>query len=247
METWQLQAVDKLHPILAVDALSVRASWRRLEPRQGEYRWQYLDNCWRRCRQKGCKFVLRLMAGPHSPRWSRKEVIWSRGRRIPAPWDATHAHSIHRAIVAIAERYGNQIHAMHVPGFGASAETHEPKNSADMRVASAYLERVFMVAANFGSLRTIVNIGSVRSPWVKRVLERLPTNVTMQHNSLKASTKPDAEHHRTVADWPGRRGFQYVCPSGNFARFGGSLETAKQLAVDAGAKYLETYRGDCPR
>jgi len=253
-EVWQLAGVDRRDPMQpGIDAYSIRMRWRTLEPTPGNYRWGFIDQELARCQAAGVQLVFRLMAGTSSPAWAVDDQINDPRGKLPDPRTPHHRAAIRLILGAIASRYGRHLRAVHVPGFGNSAESNRPKGWDDLQahgatLSQAYTERAAHLASLVGPARTICNWGNVTAGWVRAAAGKCADlEVGAQHNSLKASTKPNADHHQLVWTWPHLRGFQAVSPSGNVEKFGGTVRAAVELALRARPAWLEMYQADIAR
>jgi hypothetical protein len=241
----------------SVAGLCIRVSWASID-KGTSFDWAFLDSQVKRCRLLGKPYMLRMMAGEHSPAWI--QGAWHRD--APLPWNTTAQNALSQAITALGNRYGGDprlvgVHLSSTANYD-SAEMHiapgvENVNGySDGKMIDAWKKAINSYSAAFPNCAVILNAtlepnhrGAITYPVIDHCQMRLGSRATFQHNSLKASTPIDARHHQLILGlgregW--RIGFQTACSSNVRDRFGGTLQEAIELAP--GASYFEIYQED---
>jgi hypothetical protein len=133
-----------------VEGVSIRATWKTIEPEQGHFDWSYLDRALAETRVAHKKAMLRILPGVHSPAWLGKTGIhfleikdtnkfhksFGRTLRIPLAWDEAYLDLWMRFIAQLGARYSNheELQLVHIAGPTVhSAEMHLPKHSSENR------------------------------------------------------------------------------------------------------------------
>ena len=128
--------------------VSLRTTWRKVEPKEGQWDWDNLDAAITVARSARKKVMIRVLAGTHTPEW-----VYARGARrfdfvqrnpnrsrtdepsyLPIPWDETYLRYWARLVRQLGKRYGNDpaIVLVHIAGpTRSSAEMHLPKSRLD--------------------------------------------------------------------------------------------------------------------
>jgi diadenosine tetraphosphate (Ap4A) HIT family hydrolase len=262
-EVFQLQGVDKDHKIVAgADGLSIRVTWKKLEPNKNRFDWTYLDKQVKKARDAKVYYRIRLMAQIHSPAWTTQHWIRVKPRPnlaagvIPVPWARDYMRNLGRTLKQICQRYYNDklFIAVDVPGVWESAEWHTPQELyqhpgyTDVRMANAIIRRV-KVLNRFAPPHCLVIMNHSYTKYSDLVLNRvyrMRRPVGCQMNALKADTNTHWVGFTKIRDWytNGKpAGFQMVGPSQNRERFGGTLLEAINKA-SPWARWYEVYRGD---
>jgi beta-galactosidase GanA len=58
-----------------VAGVSIRASWEAIEPEEGKFDWNYLDNSLAEVKKAKKKAMLRILPGVHSPAWIYRKGV----------------------------------------------------------------------------------------------------------------------------------------------------------------------------
>jgi hypothetical protein len=192
----------------------------------------------------------------------------------PIPWDATHLAKWKALIRAFGKKYADDDSVVLVQMAGldlSGGEMHLVMGSRELekgwvrlgytkeKLIGAWTEVIDAYAEAFPHhyLGLNVSIPVYQDGVVEAVLEhakkRLGRRLCVQHNALAGKTVEDGYPHRWVLDCKGKTiiGFQELCPltpCGKFndegRRFGGSMETALDIALRADMHYLEAYPDD---
>lgn len=250
-EWYLLQKVDGPHP-RSLDpqlaGVSVRVSWRALEPRRDGYDFSYLDELLSWAGNHDARVTLRVMAGTLAPAHSYK----TQTAGIPTPWEGYHQQRFRALMTALANRYwrATNLGLVHVPGFWESAEFHVPAQIRnDSYMAESFIERLRAVAQAFAGPRIALNHSP--EPFSQKVINyartNYPTRIAFQMNALKADTNTSWPGYTVIRDLglAGEHiGWQFVGPSTNEDRFGGTFEQAVELGRAGNPKYWEVYGPD---
>jgi len=129
------------------EGISLRTSWKDLQPSKDGYDWSYLDQTLRRARAAGKKVMIRVLPGIHSPDWAlagvdtipytvRKTGHPLQGRTvlIPVPWDPVYLGRWTAFISALGQRFRDDPSLVLVQMAGPTANTaemHLPKSPED--------------------------------------------------------------------------------------------------------------------
>lgn len=135
----------------AVNGLSYLASWRSLEPEEGKYSWQTIDNLLKLCAEKGKSLILRVSTCgldekkdlvSDTPQWvfdaGSKSVEYKGAdgnpHKMPIYWDSTYLAKWSNFVNTMGERYdkNNAVHSIGITGGGVRGGTAiVPDFSAD--------------------------------------------------------------------------------------------------------------------
>lgn len=127
-----------------VYGLSWRFKWQTIEPREGQYHWDLLDNALAVTARAGKKAMLRITAGINSPEWiyqlgakpfafSHRDLAhpqnYPASLRMAIPWDEVYLTKWEAFIDAFGRRYnGNpHIYSIQMTGGGHIGEMNLPK------------------------------------------------------------------------------------------------------------------------
>lgn len=145
----QLDSLGKLfdgNPHLR--GLSIRATWREIEPADGRFDWAPLDRVVAFARARKVLLTIDPIAAKYTPRW-----VYVRGAKefqsidvnpyhpthgqtitAPVPWDATYRTLWRRLLTELAARYGAEpsLVSVTVHGHNHTAEMHMPRRPEDM-------------------------------------------------------------------------------------------------------------------
>ncbi len=128
--------------------VSVRTSWADVEPADGGYRWDYLDQCLTQAKEAGLLVMIRVIPDSRTPQWvyeagaqrfeftDTREFHKTFGQRlaIPVPWDAVFLDKWTRFVSALGERYTNDPNVSIIQCIGPTwhgGEMHLPKTADD--------------------------------------------------------------------------------------------------------------------
>ncbi len=133
---------------VGVVGVSLRTTWSRMEPEEGQWNFDYLDASIAAARGAGKKAMIRVLAGVHTPAW-----VYARGAKrfdfaqrnpnrarrgepsyLPIPWDETYLRYWTRFVQKLGERYRDDpaVVLVHLAGpTRSSAEMHLPKAKED--------------------------------------------------------------------------------------------------------------------
>jgi hypothetical protein len=128
--------------------VSLRTTWRKLEPEEGKFQWNYLDESIAVAETANKKIMIRVLSGVHTPEWvyqkgaAKFNFIYrnpNHTRRglppyLPIPWDEIYVSQWIRFVDALGKRYNNHpaVVLIHMAGpTQTSAEMHLPKGRAD--------------------------------------------------------------------------------------------------------------------
>lgn len=252
-ERWYLlQKVDRDAPrsILQnddIDGVSIRVNWRSLEPRDDQWDWSYLDRQVQNAERFKKRVMLRVMAGVNSPAHSFRSTTME----IPTPWDPHHVAEFDELMSQLGRRYSRpSVEVIHIPGFWHSAEMHLPKGFGnDHRMIDAWVSRISSVGRAFPGKVIALNHSpeSFSEPVLAQFQRIAAGRGAVQMNALKASTAVDWRGFERILDAKKQGfqvGWQFVGPSTNRARFGGSLEEAVAKGRLTEPSYWEFYQPD---
>jgi hypothetical protein len=119
-------------------------------------------------------------------------------------------------------------------------------------MAGAFIERLRATAVAFPAQR--ISLNHSPEPFSQAVISaaqrQIPDRITFQMNALKASINTKWKGYTTIVDlglegWD--IGWQFVGPSINEDRFGGSFQQAVDIGEVGNPKYWEVYAPDVPQ
>lgn len=230
-----------------VAGLSIRESWKLLEPTDGNYDWGYLDAQVARARSRGKQYMIRVETGDDTPGHAYSEpLVYG----IPQPDDPVLQRAYRDLHNAIAARYGSDVrlYAVHACGFEV-CEWHLPGPSNDwwnsqFDMEAAFRERISAVREAFHQ-RVIVAVNHSPQPYSEAVLDWAETQdgVAAQMNALKATTSTTWEGYTLIVDYEQTTGWQFLGPS-NIQDFGGPFQDAVDKGLVSVPAYFEFYSGD---
>ena len=129
-----------------VQGASIRFSWEKLEPVQGQFQWSILDAALAKAYYANKKAMLRVTAGSRSPQWvyqacayltiNEEEVSQTlsparlkmfnalKGKKVPVPWDETYLGLWQNFIINLGQRYNSdkRIVLIQMSGGGFAGE-----------------------------------------------------------------------------------------------------------------------------
>jgi hypothetical protein len=128
----------------AVYGVSWRFRWKTIEPREGQYNWELIDQALQFSSNAGKKVILRVIAGMHTPEWvyqagakpfdfSNTDLfhsdIYQKSLRMPLPWDDVYLAKWEGFNQAFGKRYNGNPHVYSIPmsGGGHIDEMNLPK------------------------------------------------------------------------------------------------------------------------
>ena len=244
-----------------VHGLSIRIRWASLNPRPGVYDFTPLRKLIERARSVDKLWTLRVMAGVSAPKWIDAPYFsYNEGgqkRSFPLPWNAEHKRQFDALIYELGKSFNRDaaLQMVHVSGFDQSAEMHYQKaleshpDYSIAKMAAAWNGRIDTTAAAFPN--KLINLNHSPEPFSAKVLAHARTlgfrRMLFQMNALKASTNTSWAGYTRLRDLHREGaavGFQFVGPSANQTRFGGSFESAVTKGAQAGARFYEVYQGD---
>lgn len=193
--------------------------------------------------------------------------------QIPIPWDPVYLDQWSRFIQAMGKKYASEesVVLVHMAGpANVGAELHLPKSKEDRqhwaqvgytprRLAAAWKTVIDAYAEAFPNKALALNLtvpitdDGALELILNYARQRLGARLHVQHNALSARTTLNWKVQRLVSASAGSGtvGFQLLCPvtpQGRFndegRRFGGTLDTAFQIGIRAGASYFEIYPVD---
>ena len=212
-----------------------------------------------RCRKLEKPYMLRMMAGKHSPTWIAGEWFGD----APLPWNATAQDALSKAINKLGERYANDplLACVHLTSTAnnRSAEMHIAdditlhRDYSHAKMITAWQRSIDSYSSAFPNTALSLNVvlkptrrGEITFPVIDYCKSKLGGRATFQHNALKAKVSPRWKGHLLILGLGQQglpTGFQMACPSSNTDRFGGSIQEAyRQAGVNA--NYFEVYQGD---
>lgn len=191
----------------------------------------------------------------------------------PIPWDPTHNAKWKNLVREMGRRYSQDKAVVLVQMAGldiTGGEMHLTRTDKDIEawkqagyskqklvgawesVIDAYADAFPTTYLALDVSKAILNDGAVDAvqAYAKK---RLGGRLCIQHNALSAKTVEDKHPNDWVRSYKGKAiiGFQQLCPKtprGAFndegRRFGGNLDRALQIGLDAGMTYLEVYPPD---
>ena len=257
-----LQAVDEANVqesnLQKADGLSIRFKWMSVD-KGSTWDWSFVDSQVDRCRKFGKPYMLRMLAGKHSP--TRIDGEWF--AEAPLPWNETAQSALSQAIEKLGERYASDplLACVHLTSTAnnRSAEMHiadritlRPDYS-HAKMITAWQKSIDSYSSAFPHTALSLNValkptgkGEITYPVIDYCKSKLGDRATFQHNALKARISPRWRGHLLILDL-GQQGlpigFQMACPSSNKERFGGSVEEAYRQAGEK-SSYFEIYQGD---
>lgn len=244
-----------------VAGLTIRARWKWLHPRSGEFDLSFLDAQIARCRKIGKPYKILVMTGRESaPEWIGGP--WHAG--APVPWSAELADHYGTLVVELGEQYAGDplLVGVHITGpTFPSAEMHPAPGIQSVpgysheAMAAAWGRSIDSYARAFPRVACILSI-SMKPParaYLEQVVaygkETLGERFTLEHNALKASTHPQAPHHLYIARQARqgvRVGFEMVAAAANSSSRFGSRDVMDGIAIGkaAGGAYFDVYPPD---
>jgi hypothetical protein len=138
---------DEVYQNPSVSGVLFRANWSSVEPRDGEFQWQIIDDMFSAAATNGKFVALSFVPGFATPAWALSGVQtatfdWQYGPRgeagqtgtLPIPWDAAYLSRWYAFLQAVADRYGTnpQFRMISLAGpTSVSDETSLPNNPQD--------------------------------------------------------------------------------------------------------------------
>jgi hypothetical protein len=104
-----------------VDGFSVRSEWKTLEPTEGNYAWETIDQLVDAATGLNKKVMLRVLPGSHSPEWvfssgiqyfqyvedNNENPNYGLTMRMPIPWDSIYLSNWNSFVQALGQRYSD--------------------------------------------------------------------------------------------------------------------------------------------
>ena len=254
-----------------VEGLSIRAGWKDIEPVEGIYEWDYLDNIIQEAANHDKKVMIRILSGVHTPLWVYDKGVptvtfsdsYGHKHVTPVPWDDIYLTEWINFIYALGDRYNSNdtVVLVHMSGSTIkSAEMHLLKGvegrqlmydagysksvivNAWERVLDAYDDALDKKALSLNLAIPLVKDGALEEI-IYEGESAIRKNFRIQGNYLKASTDTNYLPHQLITDFDEiKAGFQMVSTSRS-PRLG-SLEGAIDMGLEAGARYFEIYETD---
>jgi hypothetical protein len=205
-------------------------------------------------------------ANPHHEKYGE-------GKEIPLPWDAVFLGRWTAFIQQMGKRYSQNPHVVMVQmaaGNQSGSEMHLPSKGPDRdrwlamgytreKLIASYRQVIDAYAAAFPSTQLGLNVSrtifddGAEDEIAAYAFQKLGRRFCIQHNALHATTSDDFHSQQLVSSYAGKAtvGFQLLSSAtgkGRFneggKRFGGSLATAFDIGLRAGASYFEVYPQD---
>jgi hypothetical protein len=122
-----------------VDGLALRFPWDALEPREGDFNWQAIDDAIGAARSQGKRVSLSVEAGVHTPAWvyaagaAPFHLVWDQGwgpalctlQQLPIPWDSVFISKWRTLIAELGRRYDSNPLVTHVKMTGLNSYSQE--------------------------------------------------------------------------------------------------------------------------
>jgi hypothetical protein len=137
----------KTNEMATAEGISLRTSWKDLQPREDGYNLSYLDQTIGTAKAAGKKVMVRVLPGIHSPDWalagvsSIRYTVHKAGHplqgqtvTIPVPWDAVYLGRWTAFVSVLGQRYRNDPSLVLIQMAGPTANTaemHLPKSPED--------------------------------------------------------------------------------------------------------------------
>jgi hypothetical protein len=252
---------DQQLALPAAAGLTIRARWAWLHPSAGKFDFGFVDGQIARCRKLNKPYKLLVMTGRESaPRWIGGEWYLE----APVPWSPQLAEQYGALVAELGKRYASDplLVGVHITGpTFPSAEMHPARGIAGVKgfspkaMVGAWGASIDAYAKSFPETACILSI-SVQPPAESYLGEvvaygrsKLGPRFTLEHNALKASTKPLAPHQLFIAGAAKqgvRVGFEMACAAANQPqRFGSrSVMDGVKLGKAIGGAYFDIYPPD---
>ena len=269
---YALQGVDRPggvpDSILAKsDGLSIRPSWRTLNPARGSYNFSQIDRAVERCQRLGKKLSIRVMSGYFSPKWLQAEgVTYISGSISGSPYTFPHPQSDllvelwGEFLAEMGRRYANEsvITIFHSTGIAPkSAEWHyrvwtELYRRSDFdgnKLADNWVKVTQLAASAFPGRVISCNLGDHGQPWSGQAYERLKREVPevgFQINNWSAKSATNWIGWTRISDAARdgfHAGFQALTAS-QAERFGGTWQQALVKLNATETQWVEFYKPD---
>jgi hypothetical protein len=150
----RISFTDQTYSNPNISGVVPRIGWNVIEPQEGQFQWQALDDIFKSAAQYGKKVVVIPVAGFDSPSWALQGVKTAHFPRkygkgageigpLPLPWDQTYLARWYSFLSKLAGRYGNNPAFVMVGLSGptsVSAEMSLPNTDKDVQqwISSGY-------------------------------------------------------------------------------------------------------------
>jgi hypothetical protein len=261
----------KLIDIPYINGFAIRTGWQKIEAREGEFDWSYIDGWIDALNKTNKKLILCIVAGVATPDWvyyagaEDFEFIYKkRFYKMPMPWDKIYLDKWCSFIRALGRRYNKEdsIICIRITGAGFAGEMHLPKGRKNIKrwlrvgysrekivnvwtiIIDAYKEAFTDKALSIAIANPLMRDGAVNEI-LAYGMETLGQRFCIQGNWLSAKTSFDFPLYKLIKEYSKKTtvGFQMLAPFINKARMGEAKE-AIDIGLAAGASYFEIYRGD---
>jgi len=215
-----------------VAGLSARFAWKDLEPRQGEYDWQLLENAHKLALARKKPMIVRVVSGMHAPEWVYKldgvrsvtfgpaEVSWLKFEtRMPVPWDEPHLAAWEKMVQALGKKIDgwSDVPCVQMAGGGFIDEMHLAKRTKN---ALAQWKAVEVSEEKVEALwKRIISM------YDKYVPKRMGIGINLAP-PLDGYKTAEAIHKWALQEYPGRVWFQQ---NGLTARWNGDSIWSKMI------------------
>src|SRR5579871_5446469 len=138
---------DAVYANALISGVHFRANWASVEPSEGQFKWQLIDDMFAAASASGKFVALSFVPGFATPAWALPGVAtatfdWQYGPKgeagqpgsLPMPWDQTYLSRWFAFLQQVADRYGNnpQFRMIALAGpTSVSEETSLPNNARD--------------------------------------------------------------------------------------------------------------------
>lgn len=258
-----------LNPRLA--GIALRRRWSVVEPEAGKFDFSFYKKALEQARKYGKTAHVEVYAGIHSPiAWLRAQgcrmlryVDEGTAYEMPVPWDSVLQDRLSKLAAAMGQALSvhPEISLVQVPGYRRSSEYHLPDeilqqegwsptkmidcwNKQTRAWAKAFPRTDIMHACSEVCGSNTFN--TVARPTAKGAADLLGSRFVLQHSSLKAATKTDANHHALVREYSHngfKTGYEMWGASSQFG-FGGTFDKAVNLCLADGGDYIRMYLND---
>jgi len=244
--------------------VSLRRTWREVNPAPGVYDWSYLDREIQKVINSGKGCTIRVLTGVNAPNWIYSQGVQSfetSAGVMPVPYDPTLMNLWGQFVRQMGLRYGHlsAVKAVHVAGpTWRSAEMHLPSNIQNLpgyshqKVINAWTFSTAAFADAFPDASIVLNISravatrdNIPESAAAAAVNGLMGRAALQFNAMKCDSNLNWRIPNLLAFYASMgvpTGAQMVRTFNNDA----IVSCAVAQTSYFGASYVEVYSADSP-
>jgi len=244
------------------DGLVVRVRWKTIEPKNNQFKLDFLKAQIARCKRLGKLMHLQVLGGDESPTWL-KSLGAKYGSGLPLPWDAVYQAEYSAMISHLrANLDWTPITHYHIPGadnsewFFKEYGVYSHPDYTDAKMVKAHVDWVQMLAGKIPGVIITCDIADHDKKWtetaIKEMKAKFKGRVGFQMDSLSAKTSTSYKGYTRIRDAAAEghhAGFELLGPSKGangkpVERFGGTYASAMKKADATKAQWECPYQWD---